>query len=78
MIEHANIDDLEITLDMLGCDSVTTVFLGELLDRRADLIDDLVRNGTQESRFKIQMIDEIFDIKEEILSELKSRKSEMN
>ena len=79
MIEHAKdatLDDLEIAVDFLENPSVHMVFLGELLDRRGDMLESLIDNGGDEYRYKIQMIDEIINLRDEIIAELKSRKDE--
>lgn len=72
------LDDLEITLDFLDSESWRNVFLGELLERRADMLEVLLDKGGDEMRFKIQMLDEVIGLREDISAELKSRKSQMD
>jgi hypothetical protein len=75
-LNEALIDDLEITMDFFGSLSVQNVYFGELKDRRQDLVDRLIDTGDDEFRFKIQMLDEVFSISEEIEEEFKTRKNE--
>lgn len=76
-IANALIDDLELVVDLFDNESVRDIFLGELLEKKADMIENLIREGGDEYRFKIQMIDEIFEIREDIIRELKTRKGQM-
>lgn len=72
--QNASLDDLEITVDFLSHPSFVMIFLGELLDRRSDMIETLIAKGEDECRYKVQMIDEVIGLRDEILAELKSRK----
>lgn len=76
-LKNLNVDDLEITSDFLSSESFRIVFLGELSERRNDLISRLIETGSDEARYKIQMIDEILGFSSEIGDELKSRKDSM-
>jgi len=73
-IADAVLDDLEMAMDYLDSAPMRNVFLGELLDRKADMLEALVDKGGDEMRFKIQMIDEVINLREEIGAELKARK----
>ena len=75
-VHEATLDDLEITVDFLDHPSIVAIFLGELLDRRNDMLESLIDKGGDEQRYKIQMIDEVIGLRDEIFMELKSRRSE--
>ena len=49
-IKDATLSDLEITIDFLDHTAIATVFLGELMDRRNDLLEALIDKGGDEKR----------------------------
>ena len=60
---------------MLGTNSFRQVFESHFLGRREDLISSLIESGDDASRFKIQMIDEFLNFRNDLYEELKAEKS---
>jgi|TARA_R100000479_G_scaffold172943_1_gene118154 hypothetical protein len=76
--EQFDIDELEVTIDAFDSPIVQNVFLVVLNNRRKDLVEELIDNGSDSIRHKIKMIDEIFDFIKDVKEELKTRKSLAN
>ena len=74
MKESLSKDQLDIALDCLDNPDFIAVYTAELIERREDMIAELIKTGKEEFRFKVQMLDEILELRDEIVLALKEKK----
>ena len=75
MISGVNFAELERCLDNIRDPAFQKVFYGTLKEMREDLVEALIDKGGDELRYKIQMIDDVLDIEDEIFERWRSDKS---
>ena len=70
---NATVDEMIRCHDMMMSPAFRNVFVAKAVERRADLLSELLDSGSEEARFRVKMLDEILCYEADILDEIKSR-----
>lgn len=70
---NATVDEMTRCHDMMMSPAFRNVFIAKAVERREDLLCELIDTGSERARFGVKMLDEILGYEDDILEEIKSR-----
>jgi hypothetical protein len=70
----ATVHEKERCLDLIRSPDYDAVFLAHFRQRADELVEELIETGNEGSRFKLQMLREVFDFEEELYQDWKHEK----